>query len=288
MIFNYLCLWHYIYNINSNNNFHPLKNNFFPLGRLGWAKTKIMIRLIQIILVLTFTVFQSLNVQSPTPLEPFHKVTISPHIETIFVKGDTESIEILDNKVSMDKVNIEVNNGKLEVYLDDAKMTTKQKKVKKNGYKVKTPIYKGKILTIKVTYVQIDKMDLRGEQNTVCESLLEADEFKLSIYGESEVIFNEINFIDFDINIYGESELTINKGKTVNQSITAYGESIINMVDVNNEISKVKAYGETVVKINSSKSIKFNAYGEAELYYKGNAAVNKGLSFGESEIHKIK
>jgi hypothetical protein len=130
-------------------------------------------------------------------------------------------------------------------------------------------------------------MDLRGEQKTVCESPLEADEFKLSIYGESEVIFNEIKFIDFDVDIYGESELTVKKGTTINQSITAYGESEINLIEVLNENSKVKAYGETEVRINSSKYIKFNAYGEAELYYKGDAEVDKGLSFGESSVTKI-
>jgi hypothetical protein len=246
-----------------------------------------MIRLIQIILVLTFTIFQTLKVQSQTQLEPFHKVIISPHIETIFVKGDTESIEILDSKVSIEKVNIEVNNGKLEVYLEDAKMTTKQEKVKKNGYKMKAPIYKGKILSIKITYKSIDFMDLRGEQKTVCESLLEADDFKLNIYGESEVQFFDVNFKNFDVDIYGESELTVKKGSTINQKITAYGESVINLIEVNNEYSKIKAYGETIVRVNSSKAIKFSAYGEAELYYKGDAEVDKGLSFGESSVTKI-
>jgi hypothetical protein len=245
-----------------------------------------MIRLVQIALLILFSVLQSIKAQNQ--VEPFHKVAISPHIETTFVKGDVESVEIIENKVSNDKVNIEVNNGKLEIYLDDAKMTTKQKKVKKNGMKMKTPIYKGKILTVKVTYKHIDFMDLRGEQKTVCENLLEADEFKLHIYGESEVILEDVDFNDFNVDIYGESELTVNNGKTVYQSITAYGESEIDLVEVKNETSKIKAYGETVVKINSSKYIKLNAYGEAELYYKGDAEVDKGLSFGETSIKKIK
>jgi hypothetical protein len=230
---------------------------------------------------------QIILAQTKKTVESFNKVIISPHIETTFVQGEEESVTILENTESDDKVNIEVSNGTLRVYLDDAKVTTKHEKVKKDGMKMNVPIYKGKVLTIKVVYKSIDNLSLRGEQRTVCESLIEVDNFDLKIYGESEITFNEIIIRDFDVDVYGESQLTIKKGKTENQHITAFGEGEIDLVEVDNKISKLKAYGEAQFRVQASERIKFTAYGEAELYYTGNAEVNKGLSFGNSKINRI-
>ena len=39
--------------------------------------------------------------------------------------------------------------------------------------------------------------------------------------------------------------------------------------------------------IMASERIKFTAYGEAELHYKGTANIDRGLSFGDSKIERI-
>jgi hypothetical protein len=225
--------------------------------------------------------------QTKRSVEPFSKVIISPHIETTFVQGDEESVTILDSTEPEDKINIEVKGETLRVYLDDAKETTKTEKVLINGVMQNRPIYKNKVLTILVTYKAISELSLRGEQRTVCESLIAIDEFKLKIYGESQVTFNEVNIGDMDIDLYGESQLTIKKGAIENQKITAYGEGKINLVAIDTKTSKLKAYGEAEFTINASEQIKFTAYGEAKLRYKGNASVKTGLSFGDSEITRI-
>ncbi|WP_299118910.1 DUF2807 domain-containing protein [uncultured Winogradskyella sp.] len=242
----------------------------------------------KLIVVIKFVLLVQITLaQTKQTVGDFNKVIISPHIETTFVKGDENSVTILDSTEPEDKINIQVNGNTLRVYLDDAKETTKHKKVLKNGVKMKVPIYKGKVLTIRVTYKNIDNLSLRGEQITVCESLIEVENFKLKIYGESQVTFSEVNIVEFDVDVYGESQLTINGGSTVNQYITAYGEGEINLVEVDNKMSKLKAYGEAEFRIQASESIKFTAYGEAKLYYKGKAEVNRGLSFGDSQINHI-
>ena len=81
--------------------------------------------------------------------------------------------------------------------------------------------------------------------------------------------------------------LVVKNGKTGHQHITSYGASEVNLVEVSNTTSKLKAYGEAEFRVNVSEHIKFTAYGEAELYYKGDAVVNKGLSFGDSQIQRI-
>ena len=230
---------------------------------------------------------QMVLAQTKKTVKPFSKVIISPHIETTFVQGDEDSVTILDNKESDDKVNIEVSGGTLRVYLDDAKTTTKYEKVYENGMKMKVPIYKGKILTILVTYRHMDKLSLRGEESTVCKSRIDVEHFKLKMYGDAEVTFNDIDFQEFDVDIFGEGLLVIKAGKTGHQHITSYGASEVNLLEVNNKTSKLKAYGEAEFRVNASERIKFTAYGEAELYYKGNAEVNQGLSIGDTKINRI-
>ena len=225
--------------------------------------------------------------QETTTVTSFDKVIISPHIETTFVKGNEESVTIVNSTVSEDKINIEVNGGTLRVYLEDAKEVTKHEKVIIDGVKRNVPIYKGKVLTIVVTYKNIDVLSLRGEQRTLCEGALEVEKFKLKIYGESEVVFNEVNCKDFDAVIYGESNFTVKKGTIDKQKITAYGEGVIDLVGVNNRVSKIKAFGETEFIIQSSEQIKFTAYGEAQLRYKGTASISKGISIGDYEISRI-
>ena len=44
--------------------------------------------------------------QTKKAVASFNKVIISPHIETTFVQGEEESVTILENTLSNDKVNI--------------------------------------------------------------------------------------------------------------------------------------------------------------------------------------
>jgi len=247
----------------------------------------VMKTLKHIVILSLLVISQTIIAQTKKAVDSFNKVIISPHIETTFVQGNEDAVTILDNAISNDKVNIEVKGETLRVFLDDAKLTTKHEKVIKNGIKRKVPIYKDKVLTILVTYKNIDNLSLRGEQRTVCESLVAVEKFKLKIYGESQITFKDIDIQQFDVDIFGESQLTIVKGNSEIQNITAYGEGEINLVNVVNKRSKFKAYGEAQFRIMASERIKFTAYGEAELHYKGTAKIHRGLSFGDSKIERI-
>ena len=225
--------------------------------------------------------------QTKTTVDAFDAAEISPHIQVTFVEGDEESVTIEESKVSEDKINIRVKRNTLQVYLDDAKDVTKTETVNRDGSKMTVPIYKGKMLTIIVTYKNLNELTIKGEESTLCKSPIEADRFDLKIYGESQVVFNDVSFNDFDLDMYGESTLNIKKGTIINQKITAYGEGEINLFAVDNKTTKITAYGEAEFKINASSRIKITAYGEAELQYKGDANVDRGITIGDIEISKV-
>lgn len=225
--------------------------------------------------------------QTKITVDAFDFAIISPHIEVIFLEGNEESVTIEESKVSEDKINIKVKGKTLQVYLDDAKGVTKTEKVNRDGINMTVPIYKGKILTITVTYKNLNKLEIRGEESTLCKSLIDVERFDLKVYGESQIIFEDVTFKDFDLDTYGESTVEIKKGTIDNQKLTAYGEGEINLFSVDNKNTKITAYGEAEFKINASSLIKITAYGEAKIQYKGTASIEKGIAIGDVEISNI-
>ncbi|MHA7059520.1 GIN domain-containing protein [Aquimarina sp. M1] len=240
-----------------------------------------------VLVLIAITIAQVLAGQTIKTVNAFEKVIISPHIAATFVESNEESVIIEETTEPEEKINIEVKGNVLRVYLDDAKETTKNKTVIVNGVKRKVPIYKGKVLTVTIKYKQLKELSIRGEQTALSKSKLVTEAFKLKIYGESQVIFNEVNFKYLDADIYGESTLLVKKGSIENQKITAYGESRTDLLDVHNKNTKLKAFGEAEFKIQSSERIKLTAFGEAKLFYKGTASIDKGINIGAVEITEV-
>lgn len=221
-------------------------------------------------------------------VESFNKVIVSPHIQVVFKEGKEESVTIESITESRDKLNIEVNGKTLRIYLDDAKLTTKQEKVDYDEWERKESIYKGTVVVAIITYKNLAELSLRGDQRFSIESPLALEKFKLSIYGESQVYFNEVDMKTLKITIYGESLLEIKKGEVDYQKITAYGESTINTIGVDNRLVKITAYGEGSYRVKVSENLKVTAYGEADILYEGDPDVNKGIVIGEARIHRLR
>ncbi len=237
--------------------------------------------------ILIVFVFEATFAQNTTAVNHFDKIIISPHVQVTFIEGNEESVTIEKSTVSNEKINIEVNNGTLRIYLDGAKEVEKNETVYENGYREKRPIYKGTVVTATVTYKTLDDLSVRGEETQVCKSLLKGDKFRLKIYGESQVYLNEVSLGELQTTIYGESFLEIKSGTVKNQKYTVYGESKVNSLGINNSTTKITAYGEANFRVNVSDEIKITAFGEAKLEYKGNPTINKGLHIGEMQINKI-
>ena len=241
--------------------------------------------------ILLCVLFAGVNLslaQSKTfDVKSFEEVIISPHIEVIFEKADTQSVVIENIDVSYDKLNVEVKGKTLHIYLDDAKVYTKSKKVKTDDYKGKHALYDGTIVSAKVYYKDLELVSLRGEETHKLTSKLTGDEFKLNIYGEPKVYVSDMDLDEFHATLYGEGYLEVEQGSAQRQKIVSYGESEVNTLGVNNNSAKVTAYGEGRVRLAVSDDLKVTAYGEASVHYKGNPTVNKGLVIGEARIHKM-
>ena len=220
-------------------------------------------------------------------VDSYNKVIVSPHVQVTFQQGDSETVTIESSTVSMDKINIEVNNKTLRIYLDGAKEVTKSEKTNESGYKRKKSIYQGTVVIATVTYKKLEELSLRGEEKFVCRSLLKGEKFRLKIYGESQVYLEKVDLGMLQTTIYGESYLELKEGSVGRQKITAYGETTVNTLGVESATAKITAYGEGSYRLNVSDNLKITAYGEATVAYKGNPHVDRGIIIGEAKIQKI-
>lgn len=217
----------------------------------------------------------------------FDKIIVSPHIEAVFVKGNKPSVVIENISVPREKFKYEINNETLQVYLEGAKTYTKNKNIVVNNRKRKVPLYKNKVVTVTITYTDVEIFSVRGEEKITFETPIKQEQCKLRIYGQSEVTINNIEVEKLNVTIYGESFLKINKGNVNKQKLTAYGASKIMANKVNSIETKITAYGDGKFQLNASKKIKVTSYGEATITYRGKANLKKGIIIGESKIIKI-
>ncbi len=237
--------------------------------------------------ILSIFLYTPTFAQSSTEVSHFDKVIISPHIQVTFVEGNKECVTIEKSTVSNEKIKIGVNNNTLRIYLEGAKEITKSKKVNNNGYKEKEPLYKGTVVVATVTYKTLDNLSVRGEETILCKSPLKGDKFKLKIYGESEVVLNKVHLGELQTTLYGESHLEIKSGDIKNQHYTSYGDSKVNSLGIQGNTSQITAFGEPGFKLNVTNEIKITSYGEANLNYRGNPSITKGINIGNAHIDKI-
>lgn len=219
-------------------------------------------------------------------VDPFEKVIISPHIAVTFVEGPETTVTVYNSTEPLEKFNIEVVGTTLRLYLDGAKTYTENEKVRGDEYDYKKPLYKGTVINATVTYAQLQKLSLRGEEKFVCESPIKQSEFQLKLFGESRVYFNEVSLDRLITTIYGESYLELKEGKIDSQKITAYGETSVNTLDVETNNTKITAFGDGSYRIAVTDQLKITSFGEATIAYEGNPKI-KSMAIGDTTIQKI-
>lgn len=240
-----------------------------------------------IVFLIAFTVQESSAQSKNISVDTFNKVIVSPHIEVTLVEGDEESVTINNAKVSMEKINVEVEGKTLRLYLDGARVITKSEKINNDNWKGSRAIYDGTQVTATVTFKKLERLSVRGEEIVRVSSAMDQADLKLTIYGESKVYFDDLTTKELTVAIYGESYLELSSGAVGRQVYRAYGESEVNASEIKNESTKITAYGESNFRVNVSDRLKVTCYGETKINYIGSPEVDKGIVIGEAEIRKI-
>lgn len=220
-------------------------------------------------------------------VEPFTKIMVGPHVELLVEEGESETVLLSNIEVNKDKINIRVKGNTLKIYLDQAKVATKHKKEKNNGYNMKVPVYEGRKLTATVTYRYLHKLSLRGEEHHEVKSILDTDKVKINLYGEGELVIGEIQSETLKAKLFGNNFLNIKNGVTHKQKYKSYGENKVDTRNLESVIAKSSNFGENDIRLQASDKIKFSSMGVSKIRYSGVSRVKKGILLGENEIYRV-
>ncbi|MEO0572166.1 MAG: DUF2807 domain-containing protein, partial [Bacteroidota bacterium] len=163
----------------------------------------------------------------------------------------------------------------------------KRNKYKTEYGKSKRPIYTGTKAVVTVSYTNLKRLSVRGEQTITLESPLVQQKLRLVLYGEAQVVMQEAKLNKLRTSIYGASQLDIKSGTIEKQKYTAYGESRVNTLGVDNDITRITAYGESDFKLNVTDKIRLTAFGEALVRYNGNPNINRGIIIGKASVRPL-
>jgi len=219
-------------------------------------------------------------------LPTFRKVIVSPRVNLVLEKGDQESIRLVYDHVTPDEINIEVNHKTLRIFLDDAKVTERTERYSEHPTQ-KRSVYHDATITAYVTYRDIEHLEVRGNQEIICNGPILAERFTLKAYGENIIKLASVKADYLKTSLYGENDLHIKGGKAEFQKYKLFGENRIDAQSLKSYSAIANSFGESRIKLATQDNLKVNAFGGSKIEYFGDANVNKGLIFGETEIHRI-
>lgn len=242
---------------------------------------------ITIITLVTFSVLAGplLAQEQGKPLSHFTRIVASPRINVILQKGDKESIRMVCSNVDAGKVNIKVHGNTLRIYLDHARITEKQERITVEGYTQKQSIYRNASVTAYVTYRELKGLEIRGEEEILCEGEINTSKLKLKAYGESEIRLNNLNAAKFKASLYGRNSLKIIGGTVKHQTFRSFGENRIDTRGMKSETASTRVYGEGRISVTATDEIVINAFGEPEINVRGSGQVVKGILIGRVDIN---
>ena len=220
-------------------------------------------------------------------LPSFNKVITSPHVSLVLVAGEQEGIRLEYQNIEPEKVNYPVRDKTLHIYLDDARITDKQRKWKEGDREYKRSIYDAGVKVIAyVTYRQLKSLQIRGEEEVTCKDELTSDGFRLQVYGQSTVNLKGLKAKALKVKLYGENRVTIQSGRADRQQYRIYGENRLDTENLTGETVSAHSYGDSQLRVYASDRIGVMAFGESDIRYAGGGSLRKGLVIGEVKIHQ--
>lgn len=216
-------------------------------------------------------------------LRPFTRVIVSPHINVVMKKGDTESVRIEYEGVRLQEINFEVEGKTLRVYLNDAKGNNH---INRASSYSKYKNYESASVTAYITYTALDHIEIRGNQSLTCLSPIVAERFTLKSYGENEISLASVKTGFLKTRLYGQNTLTIQGGKAEYQQYKLYGENEIDATKLKSYSASTTCFGESKIDLNPQDELRVTSFGESRIAYAGSPTVSKGLIFGQTRIHR--
>jgi len=211
----------------------------------------------------------------------FDRLILSPHIDLVLVKGDKPSVRVEYENIDVHEIHVDHSGNTLKLFLEHARIVEKTEKTNPHYSR---GVYHDARVTAYVTFNALELLEIRGDQHVRIESPIDAEEFKLRIYGENDVQIARINAEYLKVSMFGENDLSVKDGEVEYQKYTLYGENSIEVTGVTSQHSQTNIYGESEISLHAAHELKVTAMGEGIISYTGDPVLNKGLILGEPRI----
>jgi hypothetical protein len=215
----------------------------------------------------------------------FNKVVASPKINIILVPGDAESVKINYSGIEESKINVEVKNNTLSIYLDKSRYTEKRQRVRRDGWEGKESIYRDANLTAYVTYRHLEKLVIRGESVADLQGETSNSKFKLSAYGECDITLASLQTDKFKASLYGQNSLRVMAGNVSTQKFKLFGENKVDTKAISGDEITSTTYGQSRLRLNAKDHVKLNTFGESDVSVNGSPELDK-FTLGQVSIRK--
>ncbi len=125
----------------------------------------------------------------------------------MLIKGEVESIRIVAENVSLDKVSTNKSGRTLKVFLDNARVGTNNEKLidpDNPNFLIRRSGYVGAKVKAYLTYKSLERVEMRGEGTLLCEDRLASPKLKVKIMGQIDATFASIDAKKFVLSSFGE------------------------------------------------------------------------------------
>jgi hypothetical protein len=219
-------------------------------------------------------------------LPHFTKITASPRINVVLVKGDKESIRLSCTRIDPSQVNVRVSGKRLRIYLDHARVVEKPEHTIHGHHSKFQSMYHDVVVTAYVTYRELKDIEIRGDQEFVCQDEISSRKLKLRAYGETDIQLGTVNTGKFKASLYGENKLSIRAGGSEFQVYRLFGQNRIDTRGLKSESVSTRIYGEGRLSVSVSDQLHIHAIGEPEIHVTGSPTISKGLVIGHADIRR--
>ncbi|MEM8894525.1 MAG: DUF2807 domain-containing protein [Bacteroidota bacterium] len=211
---------------------------------------------------------------SERELRDFTKITVGDRVNLHLIKGDQPHIRLESYDINFADINAIVRNGHLHIYLDGAKMFDKRE------------YYRNRTVDAYVTFVELEKLVIKGDGFIECEDDIVANKFTLKVYGDNDVRLAGLYASKMVTKAYGDNDIIIENGTIAEQKFKLYGENQINTLNIASREGKVSIFGESDVRLSAEHQLNYNIFGDADIRFSGNPRVRQGIVMGEKSVYQ--
>ncbi|MDN5204441.1 head GIN domain-containing protein [Fulvivirgaceae bacterium BMA10] len=200
-------------------------------------------------------------------LPSFSKVTVSQAIKVVLVKGNKESASIEVRGAETDDVKTDVSGSALRIRMNSDRR------------------YKNVDVKIRLTYKEIEEIEVNSAAKIVTESAIKTDYLEVSATSAADAVLEvEVEELSIDVTSSGSVEVS---GNATVQDISVTSAGSIDAFDLVSEEASVKATSAGNARVHAVKRLEASANSAGSIRYRGNPAKTNVRSNSGGSIRRV-